>query len=107
MAKALIGCCGWSYGDLAEKGGWTGAFYPGTSTKKLPYYSKFFDTAEMDSSFYEKFYKYMTPATFRGMASATPDDFEFSVKVPETEKNWMFRKAPLIYLKNSWIKYPP
>ena len=26
----------------------------------------------------------MTPATFRGMASATPDDFEFSVKVPET-----------------------
>ena len=26
----------------------------------------------------------MTPATFRGMALATPDDFEFSVKVPET-----------------------
>ena len=26
----------------------------------------------------------MTPATFRGMASATPDEFEFSVKVPET-----------------------
>ena len=67
-----------------KKAGWTGAFYPGTSTKKLPYYSKFFDTAEMDSSFYEKFYKYMTPATFRGMASATPDEFEFSVKVPET-----------------------
>ena len=63
MAKALVGCCGWSYGDMAEKGGWTGAFYPGTSTKKLPYYSKFFDTAEMDSTFYEKFYKYMTPAT--------------------------------------------
>jgi uncharacterized protein YecE (DUF72 family) len=58
--------------------------YPGTSTKKLPYYSKFFDTAEMDSTFYEKFYKYMTPATFRGMASATPEEFEFSVKVPET-----------------------
>ena len=38
----------------------------------------------MDSTFYEKFYKYMTPATFRGMASATPDQFEFSVKVPET-----------------------
>ena len=38
----------------------------------------------MDSTFYEKFYKCMTPATFRGMASATPDEFEFSVKVPET-----------------------
>jgi uncharacterized protein YecE (DUF72 family) len=84
MTKALVGCCGWSYGDLAEKGGWTGAFYPGTSTKKLPYYSKFFYTAEMDSTFYEKFYKYMTPAIFRGMASATPDEFEFSIKVPET-----------------------
>src|SRR6476619_1894839 len=84
MTKALVGCCGWSYGDMAEKGGWTGAFYPGTSTKKLPYYSKFFETAEIDSTFYEKFYKYMTPATFQGMASATPDEFEFSVKVPET-----------------------
>jgi uncharacterized protein YecE (DUF72 family) len=82
MAKVRVGCCGWSYADLAEKGGWTGAFYPGTSTKKLPYYSKFFDTAEMDSTFYEKFYKYMTPATFRGMALATPDGT--SVKVPET-----------------------
>ena len=20
MAKALVGCCGWSYGDMAEKG---------------------------------------------------------------------------------------
>ena len=38
----------------------------------------------MDSTFYEKFYKYMTPATFRGMASATPIEFEFSVKVLET-----------------------
>jgi hypothetical protein len=37
-------------GDLTERG-WTGAFYPGTITKKLPYHSKFFDTAEMDSTF--------------------------------------------------------
>jgi uncharacterized protein YecE (DUF72 family) len=84
MAEILVGCCGWSYGDLTEKGGWVGAFYPGSSTKKLPYYSRFFRTAEMDATFYEKFYKYMTPSTFRGMASATPGDFEFSVKVPET-----------------------
>jgi uncharacterized protein YecE (DUF72 family) len=84
MAEILVGCCGWSYGDVAEKGGWTGAFYPGSSTKRLPYYSRFFCTAEMDASFYEKFYKYMTPSTFRGMALATPKEFEFSVKVPET-----------------------
>jgi uncharacterized protein YecE (DUF72 family) len=84
MPKILVGCCGWSYGDLADKGGWTGAFYPGSSTKRLPYYSRFFSSVEMDASFYEKFYKYMTASTFRGMASATPEGFEFSVKVPET-----------------------
>jgi uncharacterized protein YecE (DUF72 family) len=38
----------------------------------------------MDSSFYEKFYKYMTKQTFIGMDKATPDHFEFSIKVPET-----------------------
>ena len=71
-------------GTWLKKADGLGHSIPGTSTKKLPYYSKFFDSAEMDSTFYEKFYKYMTPATFRGMASATPDEFEFSVKVPET-----------------------
>ena len=33
MTNKLVGCCGWSYGDLAEIGGWTGAFYPGTIEK--------------------------------------------------------------------------
>jgi uncharacterized protein YecE (DUF72 family) len=84
MANTLVGCCGWSYGQLAEKGGWTGSFYPGSSTKRLPYYSRFFSTVEMDASFYKKFYKYMTPSTFRSIASATPEGFEFSVKVPES-----------------------
>ncbi len=38
----------------------------------------------MDATFYEKFYKYMTKETFVAMSKATPDDFQFSVKVPET-----------------------
>lgn len=38
----------------------------------------------MDSTFYEKFYKYMTKETFIGMDNATPENFEFSIKVPET-----------------------
>jgi uncharacterized protein YecE (DUF72 family) len=84
MGDIVVGCCGWSYGDQTEKGGWVGAFYTGPSVRKLPYYSKFFNTVEMDASFYEKFYKYMTPSTFRGMASATPSHFDISVKVPET-----------------------
>ena len=67
-----------------EKGGWTKVFYPSTETKRLAYYSQFFNTAEMDSTFYEKFYTQMTKATSVGMARTTPDNFQFSVKVPET-----------------------
>src|SRR5688500_18202204 len=84
MHKVLIGCSGWSYADLLEKGGWTKVFYPNSQTKRLSYYSQFFNTVEMDSTFYEKFYKYMTKQTFIGMDKATPNNFEFSIKVPET-----------------------
>jgi uncharacterized protein YecE (DUF72 family) len=38
----------------------------------------------MDSSFYEKFYSQMTKGTFFGMAKATPEKFQFSIKVSET-----------------------
>jgi uncharacterized protein YecE (DUF72 family) len=38
----------------------------------------------MDSTFYEKFYSHMTKGTFIGMTRATPEKFEFSIKVPET-----------------------
>src|SRR6187431_3718993 len=84
MGQVLIGCSGWSYPDQPEKGGWTKVFYPSTETKRLAYYSQFFNTVEMDSSFYEKFYSQMTKGTFIGMARATPEKFQFSVKVPET-----------------------
>ena len=80
----LVGCSGWNYGDTPEKGGWTDVFYPDKNTKRLRYYSEFFNTAEMDSIFYEKFYSQMTKGTFIGMARATPEKFQFSVKVPET-----------------------
>ena len=33
---------------------------------------------------YEKFYMYMTKDTFTAMTRATPDKFQFSIKVPET-----------------------
>lgn len=82
--KILVGCSGWSYSDSYEKGGWVGSFYPDAKTKKLSYYSQFFSTVEMDSTFYEKFYSHMTKNTFYGMVRATPSDFQFSIKVPET-----------------------
>jgi uncharacterized protein YecE (DUF72 family) len=84
MGELLLGCSGWNYGDTPDKGGWTGVFYPDKNTKRLRYYSQFFNTAEMDSIFYEKFYSQMTKGTFIGMVRATPEKFQFSVKVPET-----------------------
>ncbi|HJU78017.1 MAG TPA: DUF72 domain-containing protein [Nitrososphaeraceae archaeon] len=84
MGELLIGCSGWNYGDTPDKGGWVGIFYPDKDIKRLRFYSQFFNTAEMDSIFYEKFYSKMTKGTFIGMAKATPEKFQFSVKVPET-----------------------
>lgn len=85
MGRLLIGCSGWNYGTLPEEeGGWIGIFYPDKETRRLRYYSEFFNTAEMDATFYERFYNSMTKGTFIGMSRATPDKFQFSVKIPET-----------------------
>jgi uncharacterized protein YecE (DUF72 family) len=75
MGEFLLGCSGWNYPDSADKGGWTGVFYPDKATKRLRYYSQFFNTAEVDSTFYEKFYSHMTKGTFIGMSRATPEKF--------------------------------
>jgi uncharacterized protein YecE (DUF72 family) len=83
MTQVLIGCSGWNYGDPIEKGGWIGSFYPDAQAKRLRYYSEFFPSAEMDATFYEKFYSKMTSGTFHGMVKATPAYFQFSVKAPE------------------------
>src|SRR5918994_2473890 len=84
MLSVRIGCSGWSYSDSFEEGGWVKVFYPDAQIKKLPYYAQFFDTAEMDATFYEKFYIYMTKDTFTIINKVTPDKFQLSVKVPET-----------------------
>jgi uncharacterized protein YecE (DUF72 family) len=78
-----LGCSGWNYGDKPEKGGWLDIFYPTKDTKRLRYYSEFFNTVEMDSTFYEEFYSQMSKGLFFGMVKTTPQNFEFSIKVPE------------------------
>ncbi len=82
--RLFPGCSGWNFGDPSEKGGWLNVFYPDNKTRKLNYYSQFFDTVEMDATFYKKFYEDMTLGLFRGITKATSDDFKISVKVPET-----------------------
>jgi uncharacterized protein YecE (DUF72 family) len=105
-----IGCSGWSYADSIEKGGWVKVFYPGAQIKKLQYYSQFFCTAEMDATFYEKFYKYMTKETFVGMTNATPDNFQFSVKVPEIvthDKGLDINRGAMTHLEEFLDKISP
>lgn len=91
ISNLFIGCSGWNYGDTPDKGGWLGVFYPDKHTRKLNYYSQFFDTVEMDSTFYKKFYLNMTKGLFIGLTKATitnsssssTDKFKFSLKIPE------------------------
>ena len=110
MGELLLGCSGWSYPDPAEKGGWTGAFYPDTKTRRLAFYSRFFNTVEMDSTFYDKFYSQMTKGTFYGMVKATPEKFQFSIKVPETvthDKRLNVEKGAITSLEEFLDKISP
>ena len=61
--------------------GWESAFYPKgiKSADRLPFYAQHFDTVEIDSTFYAC----PSPRTVEGWAAKTPDDFIFSVKVPQ------------------------
>ena len=68
-----IGTSGWSYNH------WTGKFYPADlkNNKWLNYYSKEFNTVEVNSSFYHL----PKLKTFVNWGENTSGDFLFSVKV--------------------------
>lgn len=69
----LFGTSGWSYQE------WVGAFYPNNRVAKLPFYSRIFDSVEVDSSFYRAPSKSMVA----GWAKATGPQFKFSLKIPK------------------------
>jgi len=75
MAGSVIhsGCAGWSYPD------WKGGFYPISLKTEdfLPYYSKYFNFAEVNSSFYN----IPAASTTEHWMQATPSTFRFSVKI--------------------------
>jgi len=76
---ALIGCSGWSYDD------WVGRFYPADLAKKkgewLSYYTRFFSTVEINSTFYRVPNEFMVRSWIeRGRQKP---GFEFSVKLPQ------------------------
>ncbi|MEF8846890.1 MAG: DUF72 domain-containing protein [Candidatus Paceibacterota bacterium] len=69
----LIGTSGFSYSD------WEGSFYPEDldSGNQLEYYTKHFDTVELNNTFYHL----PSKKTFVEWRERTPDDFIFTVKV--------------------------
>lgn len=74
MARFRFGCSGWDYQE------WIGPFYRTSSESKLRAYSRVFDTAEINSTFYRA----PDPGMVLGWARFTPEDFAFAAKVPQT-----------------------
>jgi uncharacterized protein YecE (DUF72 family) len=87
-AKIYIGTSGWSY--PTGEGTWNGFFYPGGRINELEYYSRFFNTVELNSSFY----KPPNPEYVRNWVRRTPDGFLFTVKLWQKFTHpKMFKKA--------------
>ena len=74
MARLRFGCSGWDYQE------WIGPFYRNASESKLAAYSRVFDTAEVNSTFYRA----PSPGMVLGWGKYTPDGFVFAAKVPQT-----------------------
>jgi uncharacterized protein YecE (DUF72 family) len=73
LGEVHLGTSGWSYKE------WEGPFYPKGEKKKLSYYSKFFSTVEIDSTFYG----YPNKGMILGATKSTPPGFVFSAKLPK------------------------
>jgi len=73
LSEISIGTSGWSYKE------WEGVFYPLKEKNKLTFYSRYFKTVEIDSTFYA----YPKSGMVHGLARYTPDDFSFSAKIPK------------------------
>jgi uncharacterized protein YecE (DUF72 family) len=71
LENILLGTSGWSYKE------WVGPFYE-RSSKKFTYYTKFFQTTEINSTFY----RYPTRSTVYGFYRTSPKGFKFSAKLP-------------------------
>ncbi len=75
QARIYIGTSGWSYPK--GEGTWTGYFYPAGKINELEYYSQFFDTVEINSSFYRP----PNPGYVYNWARRVPEGFLFTVKL--------------------------
>ena len=74
MENWYLGTIGFSYKD------WVGSFYPIGSLQRnfLPYYCKYFNVVELDTTFYS----IPQPATVQSWFNLSPVDFRFCIKTP-------------------------
>jgi len=72
VKKVYIGTSGYNYKD------WKGKFYPKDQPEKnwLNFYSKHFNTVEINATFYRSFPK----SVFENWAKKTPENFKFVIK---------------------------
>ena len=70
--KYFLGCSGWYYD------GWKGRFYPENlgKPKWLEYYSKHFNTVEVNNTFY----RFPNEKTVKGWYNRTPENFKLTLK---------------------------
>ena len=74
-AAIYIGTSGWSYPK--GEGTWQGFFYPAGRINELEFYSQFFSTVEVNSSFYRP----PEPSVVHNWVKRTPPGFLFAVKL--------------------------
>ncbi len=75
QAKLYIGTSGWSY--PGGEGTWSGYFYPKGKIDELSYYSQFFNTVEINSSFYSP----PNPGYVSSWVGKAPEGFLFTAKL--------------------------
>jgi uncharacterized protein YecE (DUF72 family) len=74
-ANIYIGTSGWSYPK--GEGTWKGYFYPAGKINELEYYSQFFNTVEINSTFYRP----PAPGIVYNWARRVPAGFLFAIKL--------------------------
>jgi uncharacterized protein YecE (DUF72 family) len=86
-----IGTSGWSYDH------WTHVLYPpgAPSRDRLGYYTRVFQTVELNASFY----RWPRNATFASWRRRLPDAFQFSVKAPRG-----LTHAKKLYAPETWVQ---
>jgi uncharacterized protein YecE (DUF72 family) len=87
QAKIYVGTSGWSYPK--GEGTWTGYFYPTGKINELEYYSQFFNTVEINSTFYRP----PNSGYVYNWARHVPEGFLFTVKL------WQKFTHPKMYKK--------